>query len=252
MRTTVAVVNAQGERLRPRRGRPRRSPGRRGAGPDRGDRAVPHRHPPQGVPPRGDVPERLRPRGCRRRRGGRRGRHRHRGRRPRGAQLPVLPHRARAARPAWSATATPPCCSTTWACGWTARQTYSRDGAPVFGNFFGQSSLARHAIAYADNCVVVDTSVDLTKVAPYGCGFQTGAGHRAQRARARPRRTAWSSTGSAPSGLPALAAAAACSVSSTLVAVDPLAVPARGGREVRRHRTRPDRRGATSSTGSRS
>ncbi|MFL6062469.1 MAG: NAD(P)-dependent alcohol dehydrogenase [Marmoricola sp.] len=52
----------------------------------------------------------------------------------------------------------------------------SRDGAPVFGNFFGQSSLARHAIAYADNCVVVDRSIDLTKVAPYGCGFQTGAG----------------------------------------------------------------------------
>lgn len=54
--------------------------------------------------------------------------------------------------------------------------TYTRDGSPVYGNFFGQSSLARHAIAYADNCVVIDKSVDLTKVAPYGCGFQTGAG----------------------------------------------------------------------------
>ena len=54
--------------------------------------------------------------------------------------------------------------------------TYSRDGATVFGSFFGQSSLSAHAIAYADNCVVVDKSVDLTKVAPYGCGFQTGAG----------------------------------------------------------------------------
>jgi aryl-alcohol dehydrogenase len=54
--------------------------------------------------------------------------------------------------------------------------TYSRDGSPVFGNFFGQSSLSMHAIAYADNCVVVDKSVDLTQVAPYGCGFQTGSG----------------------------------------------------------------------------
>lgn len=54
--------------------------------------------------------------------------------------------------------------------------TYSRDGATVFGSFFGQSSLSQHAIAYADNVVVVDKSVDLTKVAPYGCGFQTGAG----------------------------------------------------------------------------
>jgi aryl-alcohol dehydrogenase len=54
--------------------------------------------------------------------------------------------------------------------------TYSRDGSPVFGSFFGQSSLSAHALAYADNCVVVDKSVDLTRVAPYGCGFQTGAG----------------------------------------------------------------------------
>lgn len=54
--------------------------------------------------------------------------------------------------------------------------TYSRDGSPVFGSFFGQSSFAQHAVAYADNVVVVDKSLDLTKVAPYGCGFQTGAG----------------------------------------------------------------------------
>lgn len=54
--------------------------------------------------------------------------------------------------------------------------THQRDGQPVYGSFFGQSSLARHAIAYADNCVVVDRSLDLTRLAPYGCGFQTGAG----------------------------------------------------------------------------
>jgi aryl-alcohol dehydrogenase len=52
----------------------------------------------------------------------------------------------------------------------------SRDGSPVFGSFFGQSSLAAHALAYADNCVKVDPALDLTLVAPYGCGFQTGAG----------------------------------------------------------------------------
>ncbi|MDQ4054966.1 MAG: NAD(P)-dependent alcohol dehydrogenase [Actinomycetota bacterium] len=54
--------------------------------------------------------------------------------------------------------------------------TYSRDGSPVFGSFFGQSSFSQHAIAYADNVVVVDKSLDLTTLAPYGCGFQTGAG----------------------------------------------------------------------------
>lgn len=54
--------------------------------------------------------------------------------------------------------------------------THSRDGVPVYGSFFGQSSFAQHAIAYADNCVVVDPDLDLTLLAPYGCGFQTGAG----------------------------------------------------------------------------
>lgn len=54
--------------------------------------------------------------------------------------------------------------------------TYTRDGSPVFGSFFGQSSFSRHAIAYADNCVVVDKDLDLSLAAPYGCGFQTGAG----------------------------------------------------------------------------
>ncbi|MCR6033437.1 alcohol dehydrogenase catalytic domain-containing protein [Nocardioides sp. zg-579] len=53
---------------------------------------------------------------------------------------------------------------------------YSRASGPVFSNFFGQSSFSRHALAYADNCVVVDQALDLTRIAPYGCGFQTGAG----------------------------------------------------------------------------
>jgi aryl-alcohol dehydrogenase len=54
--------------------------------------------------------------------------------------------------------------------------TLSRESGPVYGSFFGQSSLARHAIAYADNCVVVDPALDLSLLAPFGCGFQTGAG----------------------------------------------------------------------------
>jgi aryl-alcohol dehydrogenase len=54
--------------------------------------------------------------------------------------------------------------------------TMKRGEQTVFGSFFGQSSLARHALAYADNCVVVDKSLDLTRLAPFACGFQTGAG----------------------------------------------------------------------------
>lgn len=57
-----------------------------------------------------------------------------------------------------------------------SRPTASGESQTVFGSFFGQSSLARHALAYADNCVVVDKSLDLTRLAPFGCGFQTGAG----------------------------------------------------------------------------
>lgn len=54
--------------------------------------------------------------------------------------------------------------------------THHRGEAPVYGSFFGQSSLAQHALAYADNCVVVPADLDLALLAPYGCGFQTGAG----------------------------------------------------------------------------
>jgi aryl-alcohol dehydrogenase len=98
--------------------------------------------------------------------------------------------------------------------------TYTRDGSPVFGNFFGQSSLSKHAIAYADNCVVVDKSVDLTKVAPYGCGFQTGAGTvlNVLKPRAADSLVVY---GVGAVGLAALAAAKHLRL-DTIVAVDPL------------------------------
>jgi aryl-alcohol dehydrogenase len=98
--------------------------------------------------------------------------------------------------------------------------SYSRDGAPVFGNFFGQSSLSMHALAYADNCVVVDKSLDLTKVAPYGCGFQTGAGTVLNVLRPEPT-DSLVVFGAGAVGLAALAAARSLRV-GTLVAVDPL------------------------------
>ncbi len=54
--------------------------------------------------------------------------------------------------------------------------TMSRGGVPVFGSFFGQSSLGRHALVGAECCVVVDPELDLTRLAPFGCGYQTGVG----------------------------------------------------------------------------
>jgi aryl-alcohol dehydrogenase len=100
-------------------------------------------------------------------------------------------------------------------------QPISRDGSPVFGNFFGQSSLGMHAIAYADNCVVVDKGVDLTKVAPYGCGFQTGAGTVLNVLQPEPS-DSLVVYGVGAVGLAALAAAKHLGV-STLIAVDPMA-----------------------------
>ena len=49
------------------------------------------------------------------------------------------------------------------------------DGA-VYGGFFGQSSFATHAIAYASNTVKIPPDLDFALAAPFGCGMQTGAG----------------------------------------------------------------------------
>jgi aryl-alcohol dehydrogenase len=54
--------------------------------------------------------------------------------------------------------------------------TMRRGDDAVHGSFFGQSSFATHALAYASNSVKVDPGLDLTLAAPLGCGVQTGAG----------------------------------------------------------------------------
>ena len=53
---------------------------------------------------------------------------------------------------------------------------YSREAGPVYGHFFGQSSFAQHAVALASSVIVVDPELDLTRIAPYGCGFMAGSG----------------------------------------------------------------------------
>lgn len=96
--------------------------------------------------------------------------------------------------------------------------THQRGGQPLYGSFFGQSSLAQHAIAYADNCVKVDPSLDLTMLAPFGCGFQTGAGTVLNVMQPTPQ-DALVVFGAGAVGLAALAAARAEGC-GTLVAVD--------------------------------
>jgi aryl-alcohol dehydrogenase len=46
----------------------------------------------------------------------------------------------------------------------------------VYGNWFGQSSFATHAIASAHNAVKVAEDLPLEILGPLGCGLQTGAG----------------------------------------------------------------------------
>ncbi|WP_372727162.1 NAD(P)-dependent alcohol dehydrogenase [Nocardioides sp.] len=96
--------------------------------------------------------------------------------------------------------------------------THTRDQGPLYGSFFGQSSFARHALATADNVVVVDPDLDLTRVGPYGCGFQTGAGAVLNVLRPGPG-DSLAVYGVGAVGLAAIAAAVGAGV-ETVVAVD--------------------------------
>jgi len=48
--------------------------------------------------------------------------------------------------------------------------------ADVFGSFFQQSSFATYVLSHVSNTIKVDKSLPLQKLAPLGCGVQTGAG----------------------------------------------------------------------------
>ncbi len=54
--------------------------------------------------------------------------------------------------------------------------THAKDGAPVHGNFFGQSSFATFALCRERNVVKVGKELDLALLGPLACGVQTGAG----------------------------------------------------------------------------
>ena len=55
--------------------------------------------------------------------------------------------------------------------------TLRRGDTPIGGSFFSQSSFADHVLAYERNIVpVTDRAMELSLLAPLGCGIQTGAG----------------------------------------------------------------------------
>lgn len=62
----------------------------------------------------------------------------------------------------------------------------SQAGAPLHGNFFGQSSFASFALCTERNVVKLKPEVPLELVGPLGCGIQTGAGAVLNALRLRP------------------------------------------------------------------
>jgi aryl-alcohol dehydrogenase len=97
------------------------------------------------------------------------------------------------------------------------------DGAapvPVHGNFFGQSSFARHAVVAGRAVVPAPPDVPLEHLAPLGCGVQTGAGAVLNVLRPEPGSTLVV-TGVGAVGLSAVMAAA-LSPAVRIIAVDVL------------------------------
>jgi aryl-alcohol dehydrogenase len=96
--------------------------------------------------------------------------------------------------------------------------TMSRDGAPLHGHFFGQSSLARHALVDEAGLVKLHADAPLASLAPLGCGIQTGAGAVLNVLRPEPGKTL-AVFGSGAVGCAAIMAAALSGV-ACIVAVD--------------------------------
>ena len=86
--------------------------------------------------------------------------------------------------------------------------------------FFGQSSFADHALTGVRNLVRVPDGVPLPLAAPFGCGFQTGAGAVLNTLRLQPG-DALLVTGTGAVGMSAVMAARAAGA-AVIVAVDPV------------------------------
>ncbi|MGA3524396.1 NAD(P)-dependent alcohol dehydrogenase [Melissospora conviva] len=97
----------------------------------------------------------------------------------------------------------------------------SRDGAPVYGRFFGQSSFATYALAHERNTVKVPADLAAVLAAPLGCGVQTGAGTVFNRLRPEPG-SALVVIGAGGVGLSALMAAVVAGCDPVIV-VEPVA-----------------------------
>jgi aryl-alcohol dehydrogenase len=95
-----------------------------------------------------------------------------------------------------------------------------RNGEKVSAGFFGQSSFADQALTGVRNLVRVPDGVPLPLAAPFGCGFQTGAGAVLNTLRLQPG-DALLVTGTGAVGMSAVMAARAAGA-AVIVAVDPV------------------------------
>ncbi len=95
----------------------------------------------------------------------------------------------------------------------------SRDGAPVGGLFFGQSSFARVALANERNVVKVDADIPFALLAPLGCGVQTGFGSVTRSLKAE-KGSAIAVTGGGSVGLSAVLGAVVAEC-ATIIVVEP-------------------------------
>jgi aryl-alcohol dehydrogenase len=99
--------------------------------------------------------------------------------------------------------------------------TIHQNGLPLNAHFFGQSSLAQHALVDERSLVKVDESAPLPLLAPLGCGIQTGAGTVLNVLRPKPGSTLVV-FGAGAVGLSAVMAAA-LTAAAHIVAVDVVA-----------------------------
>ena len=99
----------------------------------------------------------------------------------------------------------------------------SRDGDPINGNYFGQSSFATYAVSNVRSAVKLSDDIPFEVVAPFGCGIQTGAGSVLNSLRP-PAGSSIAVFGAGSVGLAAIMAAA-LSGCTTIIALD--LVPAR-------------------------
>jgi aryl-alcohol dehydrogenase len=97
----------------------------------------------------------------------------------------------------------------------------SKDGGPLYGHFFGQSSFATYAIADARGAVPIGKDVPFEIAAPMGCGILTGAGSVLYSFAMRPNHTI-AVFGTGPVGLAAVMAARLIGA-RRIIAIDPIA-----------------------------